>query len=175
MAGLKDIYALSLRPDAAIKIAIGDLTIQLATENLEYKGKLIIHACSYASREEENECIKRITQLGFSPEEVPSNSILAWAKVKEIKTYTLQTFAIDAKLHGYGADLNQFLAQEGWQGKTVYGYVLEEHHYLNLPIMGVGSEYQHGDWWQAETPFEILCFKRCFDAECVDIAETVGY
>lgn len=42
MVGLKDIYALSLRPDAAIKMAIGDLTIQFATENLEYKGKLVI-------------------------------------------------------------------------------------------------------------------------------------
>jgi hypothetical protein len=175
MAGLKDILALSLRPDAAIRIAIGDLTIQLATENLEYKGKLIIHSCSYSSKEEEDECIKRITQLGFSPEEVPSNSILAWAKVKEIKIYTPQTFAIDADLHGYGTDLNQFLSQEGWQGRTVYGYALEEHHYLSLPIMGVGSEYRHGHWWNAESPFEILCFKRAFDAESVNIAEAVGY
>ncbi|PMB08213.1 hypothetical protein CEN49_10650 [Fischerella thermalis CCMEE 5273] len=166
--------AISLHPDEALKVAIGEIRIILTTE-VETKRKILIHACSYATIEDENIGYREIAQLGFSPEEIPTNAIIGWAKIAEIKTYNAATFAIDGQLHGHGFDLNQFINDEGWQGETVYGYVLEEHHYLNLPIMGIGSEYQHGDFWEAQSPFEIVCFERALNTGSVNIAETVGY
>jgi hypothetical protein len=166
--------AISLHGDEALKVAIGEIRIILSTQ-VESKRKIIIHSCLYATMEDENIGYRAIAQMGFSPEEVPTNAIIGWAKIAEIKTYNAATFAIDGKLHGHGVDLNQFISDEGWQGQTVYGYVLEDHHYLKLPIMGVASEYQHGNLWEAISPFQIVCFERALNAESVDIAATVGY
>ena len=166
--------AISLHADEALKIAIGEIRIILSTE-VEAKRKIIIHACSYATIEDENIGYRAIAQMGFSPEEVPTNAIIGWAKIAEIKSYNAATFAIDGKLHGHGVDLNQFMEGEGWQSRTIYGYVLEDHHYLSLPIMGVGSEYQHGDFWEAVSPLEIVGFESALSANSVDIANAVGY
>jgi hypothetical protein len=166
--------AYSMRPEEALKLAIGEIRIILTTQ-AESKRKILFHACSYDTTEQENAGFKAIAQLGFSPEEVPTNSIIGWAKIADVKTYDAAKFAIDGKLHGHGVDLNQFIADEGWQGQQVYGLVLEEQHYLNLPIMGVGSEYVHGDFWEAQSPFQVVAFERALDAGSVDIAAAVGY
>ena len=166
--------AISLYPDEALKLAIGEIRIILSTK-AERKRKILIHACSYASLEDENIGYKAIAQLGFSPEEIPFNAIIGWAKIKEIKEYNTANFAIDNKLHGHGTDLNHFINEEGWQGQIIYGYVLEKHHYLSLPIIGVGDEYQHGDFWEAQSPFETVCFERALNVNSVDIEEAVGY
>ena len=166
--------AYSMHPEEALKLAIGEIRIILTTEK-ESKRKILFHACSYDTTEQENAGFKAIAQLGFSPEEVPTNSIIGWAKIAEVKTYDAAKFAIDGKLHGHGVDLNQFLADEGWQGQQVYGYMLEEQHYLNLPIMGVGAEYVCGDFWEAKSPFQVVAFERALDAGSVDIVASVGY
>jgi hypothetical protein len=166
--------AYSMHPKEALKLAIGEIRIILTTQT-ESKRKILFHACSYNTTEQENAGFKAIAQLGFSSEEVPTNSIIGWAKITDVKVYDTAKFAIDGKLHGHGVDLNQFLAAERWQGQQVYGLVLEEQHYLNLPIMGVGSEYVHGDFWEAQSPFQVVAFERALAVESVDIVSAVGY
>ncbi|MBN3945926.1 MAG: hypothetical protein HWQ38_05325 [Nostoc sp. NMS7] len=166
--------AISLRADEALKIAIGEIRIILSTE-VESKRKILIHSCSYSTIEDENIAYKRIAEIGFSPEEVPRNAIIGWARIAEIKTYNAATFAIDGNLHGHGIDLNDFITQQGWQGQTVYGYFLEDHHILKIPVMGIGTEYEHGDAWEAVSPFQLVCFERALNTESIDIANTVGY
>jgi hypothetical protein len=173
LASMKPI-AVSMHPQEALKLAIGEIRIILTTQ-AESKRKILFHACSYDTTEQENAGFKAIAQLGFSPEEVPTNSIIGWAKIADVKTYDAAKFAIDGKLHGHGFDLNQFLAAEGWQGQQVYGLVLEEQHYLCLPIMGIGAERVHGDFWEAQSPFQVVAFERALDAQSVDIVASVGY
>lgn len=174
---LLETLAVSLRPDVAMTLATGNITIQLSTELLmvggtedPYKGRILIHACKYLNQDEEREGYRRLVENGWNAESAPVNSILGWAKIKDVKPYNPQTFAIDAEKHGYGSDLVKFQQDQGWIGRPVYGYFLHQIHLLKTPIMGVGSEeYQHGTFWAPRTPFEVMTFKMAFDRDAVDI------
>ena len=168
MAGLNDVFALSLRPDAALELALGEVRIHLTSVDIEYTGKIIIHACDYQS-EDKQEAETNIIQSGWNLDEVPTNAILGWAKLKTIKLYTESEFKLDKSFHKVN-DFNLLKAQQQWD--KVYGYVIENHHYLPLPIYGVNKDYTYGDWWTPEDPFDVLCFKRAFDSQSIDV-ETV--
>lgn len=162
-----DVFAVSLRPDMALRLALGEYKIHLAPFNLEYKGKLIIHSCAYSSEEDQEEGENNIKKLGFNPTEISTGAILGWAKIIDIKSYISSTFKQDKDLHEYGDNLDLFKAQQQW--KDVFGYLIQENQYLYIPIMGVGIEKKHGDWWTPESPFDALCFKRAFDGQAIEV------
>lgn len=167
MAGIMDVFAISLKTDIALKLALGEYKIHLAPFNLEYKGKIIIHSCAYESEIDQKEGQGIIEKMGFNPKEIPTGAILGWAKIIETKSYIPSTFKLDKDLHNYGDNLDLFKATYKW--KDVFGYIIQENHYLYLPIEGVGREKKHGDWWTPESPFDALCFKRAFDGQALDV------
>lgn len=167
MAGIMDVYAVSLRPDMALRLALGEYKIHLTPFDLEYKGKVIIHSCSYNSEEDRKEGLDNIKKLGFNSLDIPTGAILGWAKIDNVKSYIPSTFKLEENLHEYGNNLDLFKAQQQW--KDVFGYLINENHYLYLPIEGVGRDKKHGDWWTPESPFDALCFKRAFDGQSIDV------
>jgi len=160
--------AISLFPDEALLFAIAEHTIVLSTTP-QKKRKIIFHTAAYNTLEDEKIGNEAITQLTFEPGEIPINSFIGWAKITEIKEYNAQTFAIDSGKHGHGTDINKFLGEEDWQGRNLYGYLLEEQHFLSLPVMGVGSEFIHGDIWEAQSPFHIVAMERALNGNSVDV------
>lgn len=167
-----DVFAATLRPDEALLLALGETKIHLAPINIEYKGRLILHTASYTSESDEEESMKQIKDLGFKAEEVPTNSIIGYAKIKNIKIYDNSLFKQDALLHNYGNDFNLFKAMN-WQNQTIFGYELENFSYLETPIRKVSKERKRGEWWTPENPFEILCFKKAFEGVLLEYAENV--
>lgn len=167
MAGLLDIFAISLKADVALRLALGEFKIHLAPFDLNYKGKLIIHSCNYESEQERDLIFKNIEKLGFSPNEIAFNAILGWAKITETKKYTSGLFKQDKDLHEYGDNLDLFKAQEKWN--DVFGYLIQENQYLYVPIYGIGEGKRHGDWWTPESPFHVLCWRRALDSQTIDV------
>lgn len=167
MAGLMNVFFLSLRRDAAIKLAIADLTIHLAPFDPEYKGRVAFHSCGCKDESDRAEACKNLIAFGFPENEVPEDSILGWGKLESVKEYDKRSFDTDSAYHGY-KNLDLFKAQEKWE--KVFGWVLKEQRYLPLPVMGIQGK-THGDWWTASDPFQTLCLKRALEGESLDVTK----
>jgi hypothetical protein len=163
MAGLMDIFAISVKPDIALLLALGEIKVHLSPVNLEYIGNLVIHTCDYTSLEQEIESLKLIKNLGFQPEEIPTNAIIGYVNIQEIVKYNSNTFKQNSYLHLYEQDYNLFKILNNWQEYDIFGYKLNDFNYLETPIKEVSKYRLHGDWWTPENPFEILCFKKAFE------------
>lgn len=180
---LEDNYAYAQRPDLALMTAFGIVKTLLVTEKatlveaegeVDYKGRLIIHATGYANDRERDAAYKFIQKESFHPEQAPENALLAWGKIKEIKEYNATSFAIDAAKHQHGDNLLKFQRAEGWVGRTVYGYELEGVHLLKIPIQGVTQQVPNGTFWVPENPLDMLIFKTAYQREAVNLDEVDG-
>lgn len=166
MAGLMDVFFLSLRRDTAVRLAIADLTIHLAPFDPEYKGRVAFHSSGCKDESDRAEACKNLQELGFPEDEVPEDSILGWGKLELVKEYTdARSFQSDADFHGY-KHFDQFKEFEKWD--RVFGWVMLQQRYLSLPIMGITGK-NHGDWWQPSDPFQTLCLKRALDGDTIDV------
>jgi hypothetical protein len=170
MAGLKDIWICSLRPDMALMVITGEPSVLLSPSLDAYKGKLAIHASSYLDEEDEKDSFKRIIEMDWSPEDVPAGSLVGWCKVEKNIEYDTNTFADDLNKHCYSSHrLDIFKQQEEWLD-AVHGLHLAEMQILKEPIMGAGKTRVHGEWWQSDNPFDLLCLTQCLKSDAVDLA-----
>jgi len=153
--------AYSLRPDLAFYVSMGALTILTHREKIEAKN-ILIHSCGYVGEEDKKEGESNLIKDGGikTLDLAPDNAILGWGKIAEIKEYDNQTFAYDKERHWAHMSFQSFKSENAMMGVPVYGYVLIDVFYLQLPVIGIGGQRIHGEIWEAETPFDALCFNK---------------
>ena len=173
MAGLKDVWICSLRPDVALMVITGEPSVLISPSLDGYKGRLAIHAASCTDEDDRKDSYKRIIEMGWSPEDVPEGSLVGWCKIDKNIEYDTNTFAADFNNHCYSSHrLEDFKKQEEWLD-AVHGLHLADMQILKMPIMGIGKLKVHGEWWTPDNPFDLLCLKQCFEAEALALESTL--
>lgn len=160
-----DHVAFSCEPDTCLAYLLGGFQAIVCFDMDEgmqkYTGRLLLHTTGY-----DEESVKNLANLGYSPDDMPAYSIQGWVEVKEIKRYDPITFAIDHKLHHQGTDLGALLRETENIGADCYGIIVHKPLALQEPIYDVlrdEHEIMPGDFWSPQAPMELQAFKMALD------------